>query len=354
MVLALPKRVGKLGWLEESTVMPGETRLLKALLATTRLIAANHPLEEIVQRLADELCELLSANRCSVLILDEDNHELAFHESSALSDWEQEHIRFRVGEGIAGWVAQHREPLLVEDVNADPRFKKHDGALHTMVSMICVPLEMHRRLIGVLTLTTSEPDHIFTEAELELVVLIAAHISLALESHRLYELSVLDGLTNIYNRRYLDQRLSQELADSRRHHKPLTVALLDLDHFKSLNDTYGHQAGDHVLCELTGLISDELRQHDILARYGGEEFALILAGSSSADGLQLGERLRRTIAENKFVFKDQALPVTISLGLATFPEDGDDRMALLRAADKALYRAKEAGRDRVVVAGAKG
>lgn len=328
--------------------MPGETRLLKALLATTRLIAANHPMQEIVARLAEELNTLLSADRCSVLILDDENHELAFHESSALNDWEQQNIRFRVGEGIAGWVAQHREPVLVENVHTDPRFKKHNGQLHQMVSMICVPLEMHRRLIGVMSLTTSEPDHIFTEEELELVVLIAAHVSLALESHRLYELSVLDGLTNIYNRRYLDQRLSQELADSRRHSKPLTLALLDLDHFKQLNDTYGHQAGDQVLCDLTGMVSAELRQHDILARYGGEEFALILAGTSKEDGLLLGERLRSSVAEHEFLYKEERLPVTMSMGLATFPEDADDRMDLLRAADKALYRAKESGRNRVV------
>ena len=330
--------------------MSAEKRLLQALLATTRLIAANHPLQEVVHRLADELNGLLQADRCSVLILDEDNHELAFHDSSALSEWEQANIRFQVGEGVAGWVAQHRQPVLIEDVMLDPRFKKHPGQLRTMVSMICVPLEMHRRLIGVLTLTTSRPDHIFCQDELELVVLIAAHISLALESHRLYELSVLDGLTHTYNRRYLDQRLSQELADSRRHGKPLTVALLDLDHFKKLNDGYGHQAGDLVLCELTSIVSRELRQHDVLARYGGEEFALILSGTASDDGLQLGERLRGLIANAEFVYKEQQLPVTISLGLATFPEDGDDPMALLRSADKALYRAKEAGRNRVVSA----
>ena len=239
---------------------------------------------------------------------------------------------------------------MIENVESDPRFKRYEGSLHTMVSMICVPLEMHRRLIGVMTLTTSEPDHIFTPDELELVVLIAAHVSLALESYRLYELSVLDGLTNIYNRRYLDQRLGQELADARRHGNPLTVALLDLDSFKKLNDTFGHQAGDYVLCEVTDIISRELREHDILARYGGEEFALVLSFTSADDGFLLGDRLRLLIANNDFVFKGQTLPVTISLGVATYPQDGDDRMALLLAADKALYRAKEAGRNRVMMA----
>jgi diguanylate cyclase (GGDEF)-like protein len=336
----------------ESTVMSRETRLLKALLATTQLIASNHSMQEVVQRLADELKGFLQANRCSVLILDEDNKELAFYDSSGLTDWEKANVRFKIGEGVAGWVAQHKEPVLIENVEADERFVKYPGQMCPMVSMICVPLEMRRRLIGVMSLTTSESDHIFGEEELELVVLIAAHVSLALESHRLYELSVLDGLTNIYNRRYLDQRLSEELADAKRHKKPLTVALLDLDFFKRLNDEYGHQAGDQVLCDVTQTISDVLREHDVVARYGGEEFALILSSTSSPAGFQLGERLRRTISEKDFCYQERVLPVTISLGMASFPEDGGDRLSLLRSADKALYRAKETGRNKVVAASA--
>ena len=132
--------------------------------------------------------------------------------------------------------------------------------------------------------------------------------------------------------------------------RPLSVALLDLDHFKQLNDNYGHQAGDHVLCEVTDTISRVLREHDVVARYGGEEFALILAGTPRNAGADLGERVRKTIAEQKFSFEENLLPVTISLGLATFPEDGDTRQALLKAADRALYKAKETGRNRVVTA----
>ena len=330
--------------------MSRETRLLKALLAMTRFISSNQPIQKVVHRLVDELKDLLGAARCSVLILDEDNQELAFHDSSGLTQWERDNIRFRVGEGVAGWVAKHRKPVLIGDVNEDARFVKYDDQEDTIHSMICVPLEMRHRLIGVMSLTTRSSKRVFNEEEVELAVLLAAHISLSLENHRLYELSVMDGLTQIYNRRYLDQRLSEELADSRRLNRPLSVALLDLDHFKQLNDSFGHQAGDHVLCEVTDTISRVLREHDVVARYGGEEFALILAGTPRNAGADLGERVRRTIADQKFSFEDQELPVTISLGLATFPEDGDTRHALLKAADRALYRAKETGRNRVVTA----
>lgn len=316
----------------------------------TRFISSNQPIQKVVHHLVGELRDLLGAHRCSVLILDEDNHELAFHDSSGLTDWERKNIRFRVGEGVAGWVAQHREPVLLEDVNRDPRFVRYPNQRDTIKSMICVPLDMRRRLIGVMSLTTRPGDPAFTSEELELAVLLAAHISLALENHRLYELSVMDGLTQIYNRRYLEQRLSEELADSRRANRCLTVALLDLDHFKKLNDTYGHLAGDHVLCEVTETISGALREHDVMARYGGEEFALILAGTTGSAGVELGERVRQLVASREFRFEENVLPVTISLGLATFPQDGSTRTELLKAADRALYKAKEAGRNRVVPA----
>jgi diguanylate cyclase (GGDEF)-like protein len=317
----------------------------------TRLIHSNCPIDQVVHSLVDEMKGLLGAARGSVLILDEDSQKLAFHDSSGLNAWELENITFRLGEGVAGWVAQHREPLLLEDVQSDPRFKRISGQSAKFSSMICVPLEMRRRLVGVMTLTTETEGHIFTQDDLDLVKLLAAHISLALESHRLYELSVMDGLTRIYNRRYLDQRLSEELSDSRRHKRPLTIGLLDLDHFKKLNDQYGHQAGDKVLCDVTETISEMLREHDVVARYGGEEFALVLSSTPRSAGLDLGERVRQRIAEQGFTYGEQVLPVTISLGLASFPEDGTTRESLLKAADKALYKAKEAGRNRVMVAG---
>lgn len=317
----------------------------------TKLIHSNCPIDEVVRNLVNEMKGLLDAARCSVLIVDEDSQKLAFHDSSGLNEWERQNISFRLGEGIAGWVAKHKQALLLEDVENDPRFLKFSGQDARFSSMICVPLEMRRRLVGVMSLTTEKPEHIFTEDDLELVILLAAHISLALESHRLYELSVMDGLTQIYNRRYLDQRLSEELSDSRRHERPLTIALLDLDHFKNLNDKFGHLAGDKVLCEVTETISDMLREHDVVARYGGEEFALVLSSTPQAAGLDLGERVRKTIAERGFRYEDQELPVTISLGLASFPENGSTKDGLLKAADQALYKAKEAGRNQVKVAG---
>ncbi len=329
--------------------MSREALLLKTLLETSKLISSNYPIQTVIKRITGKLKRLLDADECSIMILDEHSKELAFCESTGLTRWEKDNIRFKVGEGIAGWVARHRKPALVTDVEKDPRFVKLPKQRRRMVSMICVPLLTRSRLIGVLSLTTCDKEHVFSDDELELVVLMGAHISLAMENHRLYELSVLDGLTNIYNRRYLEQRLSKEIAYARRHKKEVTMFLLDLDFFKRLNDTYGHQAGDFVLQKVSDTITSTLREYDVVARYGGEEFAVILPGTSRNAGASIGERLRVKIGSTEFVYKDKRLPVTISVGVASFPVDAASPDELIAAADKALYKAKDQGRNQVVL-----
>ena len=297
-----------------------------------------------------KLRKLLNTDDCSIMILDEKSRELAFSESSGLTRWEMENIRFSVGEGVAGWVAKHKKPVLIADVRNDARFKVVENQKRTMVSMISAPLMVKRRVIGVVSLTTREGNHRFTQDELELVVLMSAHISLALENNRLYEISVLDGLTNIYNRRYLEQRMIEEVAYSRRYNKSLSILLLDIDFFKRLNDTYGHQAGDYVLKMVSKTLSQALREYDVVARYGGEEFAIILPTTPKPEGAMIAERLRLSICDQAFRFKDQTIKCSISLGVACFPEDGLKPEELIAAADSALYCSKESGRNRVSLA----
>lgn len=330
--------------------MSRETEVLKVLLEVGRLISSNYPMNKVIKRISGMLRKLLDTDDCSIMILDDQNHELAFAESSGLTRWELQNIRFSLGEGIAGWVAKHKKPVLIGDVRKDPRFKVVEDQKRTMVSMISAPLMVKRRVIGVVSLTTRDENHVFTQHELELVVLLSAHISLALENNRLYEISVMDGLTNVYNRRYLEQRMSEEVAYSKRYGKPLTICLLDIDFFKRLNDTYGHQAGDHVLKRVSALLSQALREYDVVARYGGEEFAIILPTTPKQKGASIAERLRASIAETDFTFKDKPIRTTISCGVACFPEDGETSDALVAAADKALYTAKDRGRDQIHLA----
>jgi diguanylate cyclase (GGDEF)-like protein len=166
----------------------------------------------------------------------------------------------------------------------------------------------------------------------------------------LYESAVTDPLTRLYNRRYLNDRLAGEFAYSERHGTPLSILLIDVDHFKPVNDTYGHSAGDVVLRVLAGSIKRMVRAEDIVARFGGEEFALVARGIGHQNALIVAERIRRLVSGLEITWNDDRIKVTLSGGVATnnghrsYP----DLANLLEAADRALYRAKNSGRNRVV------
>jgi len=167
-------------------------------------------------------------------------------------------------------------------------------------------------------------------------------------------LAVTDGLTGVFNRRYLDTTLDEELKRAERHGRPLTIAMIDIDHFKRFNDTLGHQAGDRLLRDLTKVMRQSIRAEDRVARYGGEEFVIIFPETPLGDGMLAAEKLRR-VTEDRFAAGTRpAYPVTISIGLATFPGDGTTGTELIRQADERLYRAKAEGRNRVVASAATG
>ncbi len=162
-----------------------------------------------------------------------------------------------------------------------------------------------------------------------------------------------DPLTGVYNRRFMEQRLAEEISKARRYCFQLSILLFDLDHFKRVNDEHGHQAGDRMLIEICNLVNDQLRDSDILSRYGGEEFLVIAPNTGPAEAALLAERLRARIEANVFL-KDheestaQGLPITISIGIASFDDDNDNDETLIGNADRNLYQAKHEGRNRVV------
>lgn len=169
--------------------------------------------------------------------------------------------------------------------------------------------------------------------------------------------NITDPLTKVCNRRYLDRRLEDEVARSKRYSSDLSVLMLDIDHFKRVNDTYGHQAGDVTLATLCRLVKGSLRDSDVIARYGGEEFVVICTNTSVSGAVQLAERIRRLVESSPISVTDAAgatksIPITISIGAAGLGVSVGSKDALVSAADKALYRAKEEGRNRVVVAAA--
>jgi diguanylate cyclase (GGDEF)-like protein len=166
---------------------------------------------------------------------------------------------------------------------------------------------------------------------------------------KMYNAALRDPLTKIYNKKYFVDQLSTEISYSKRHTTALSLLIFDLDHFKNINDTYGHVAGDQVLVQLSELVQGMLRTEDVFARYGGEEFVIILRGITLNDAGVLAERIRGGIESGSFMCGEARLPVTVSVGVASHEENIEDPMALVEAADSALYAAKQAGRNRVLL-----
>jgi two-component system, cell cycle response regulator len=162
----------------------------------------------------------------------------------------------------------------------------------------------------------------------------------------IYRMTIVDGLTGVHNKRYLVETLEREIPRARRHGRPLSLVMLDIDHFKDINDTFGHLAGDYVLKELATLVKSRLRPDDVIARYGGEEFGVVLPETPCAGGAAIAEDLRNRIEDHTFVFENETIRVTVSMGVAELAENVDV-LGFVKCADELLYRAKHEGRNRV-------
>lgn len=223
-----------------------------------------------------------------------------------------------------------------------------------IVFMVAVPLVFEKDVIGFLLLAArSERERHFDFDFASLLSLLGNHISLIVDKIRLFEetkrLSITDGLTGLFNRRYLYSHLDNEIARINRYGGSCSVLLFDIDNFKALNDTYGHQSGDDVLREIALILREVSRETDIVVRYGGEEFIIILPNTYEEDARYLADRIRREVEQNIFLQnREGGASITISGGIASYPLNAPDARLLLNAADKALYAAKASGKNIVL------
>lgn len=220
---------------------------------------------------------------------------------------------------------------------------------------LCLPMNAHGEVIGLMSLDLDQARTPMPDADRDLAATAAEQISLSVANLRLREQlrrqSIVDSLTGLYNRRFLDESLKREFARAERKRLPLAVVLIDVDHFKRWNDKHGHEAGDHVLRLVGGVLQQGVRASDIACRYGGEEFALVLPEAGLETAQARAESLRRVLAEIEVHYGGQMLErVTASFGVAVLPMHGSTPAELLFAADAALYLAKQYGRNQVVAA----
>jgi len=165
--------------------------------------------------------------------------------------------------------------------------------------------------------------------------------------NKVQEMSITDSLTQVSTRRYFLERTAEELRRSMRHKTNLSFLMLDLDHFKEKNDKFGHLVGDVILKQVAAMLSENLREIDIIGRYGGEEFSIVLSGIGREGAMQVAERIRQNIEAAVFKAYDEVVSTTVSIGVSVFPDDGVDVNSLIESADKALYKAKESGRNKI-------
>lgn len=299
--------------------------------------------------LTQNAAEILEAEKASILIFDERQNTLVVRSMIGRADAPS--IGDTAGERVASLVYERGEPALVADVATTKLPSLDEDRGYQTASFLSCPIVFGTRTLGVMNFTDRIGNRVFDKRSYEDFRAIASQIALAADRALLKEkagefeqLSVTDALTGLLNRRYIEARLSEEVKRSNRDNTPMSLLLLDVDHFKSYNDQFGHPAGDSALITVGKVIKDTLRGADVASRYGGEEFAILLPTTSGDEAMAIAERIRYNIERTDFSHRN----VTVSIGAASCSSKlcvvGD----LVDAADKALYRAKERGRNQVV------
>lgn len=327
----------------------------EVLLYISQLLSQNLPNQNVPQVAVETLAEMLQAD--VVTINQYDEGEQAYRVLAAYGASER-HVREfrspleqagRFVDQYGGVGAVYDLQNSIESVNQPIYQEDHlHGVLYAMV-------EHQGRAIGSLSLFTRDPERRFSREEQDLLRALAPQIGLALENARLYgqlqNLATTDGLTGLVNRRQLDDLLTTEASRSRRYHREFSLMMIDLDHFKCYNDTFGHGLGDELLVEIARLFKSRLRLGDIAARYGGDEFVVVLPETGLKGAVCIAERLRQAVSEIEVPYHEGAScqRLSLSIGIAAYPEHAGEVAELLRCADQALYRAKHLGRDRVEI-----
>lgn len=310
-------------------------------------------LKQLLGFILEQAIKVTKAEKGSIMLFDPKTGALHLRVIEGLADKEQQdkinnyEIKtqtFKPGEGVAGRAFETGLPQVLNDTGNTDQFVR-PGQSFTQ-SIVCIPMKVYNEPIGVINLTNKTDSTGFTEEDIEMLQAITDQAALAVNKAQLYEQAVTDSLTGLYIRRYFLAKLADELNRSERYQTPFSVVLSDVDKFKNVNDNYGHPVGDIVLKAVAKNLQDRVREVDVVARYGGEEFILMLPQTEKEQAMLLANRLRETI-QNYSV--DGVPPVTISLGVSSFPEDGNDMQLLVQKADSALYHAKETGRNKVVV-----
>jgi diguanylate cyclase (GGDEF)-like protein len=334
----------------------GQVERLMACIEFSKVLASVYDMETLLTAVLERINAIIPAKNWSLLLIDPKTGELYFAVVVGVAPDAVKNIRLKPGEGIAGAVVQTGQPIFIPDVNRDPRFCGRVDSLtgFDTRSIIAQPLIVRGEVIGVFEVINVEDERFFREKYLHHLTILADYVAIAVDNvHNLQRLKTrtyIDEVTGFYNTRYLIQKMDHlipQLQDQREH---FSLIFLDLDNFKTVVDEHGHLRGTKILSEIAWVLHKELGPDDSLVRYGGDEFIILLPRRSQPEALEITRRLRHTLNNTAFL-QDEGLgiKVTASYGIATLPDDAQDRETLLVIADRALFGSKGLGRDRIML-----
>ena len=309
-------------------------------------------LKKLLQFILNQAIDITSAEKGSIMLYDPEADRLNIRVLAGLKDTDyQEKVNsneiecrsFRPGEGIAGQVFLSGNPMIVNNIREDEVFI--DSETSFVRSIACIPMVVYSDVIGVINVTNKKGVQGFSDEDVKMLKAVADQAAVAINKAQLWDLAVTDSLTGLYVRRYFMVKLQEEIHRADRYNKIFSVIMVDLDRFKNINDTYGHDAGDRALKAISQFLQKNIRDVDAIARYGGEEFVMLIPDADKDAALCLAERLRDELSRTRVGELPQ---ITISLGVASYPADGTDIEELIKKADAAMYAAKQAGRNKAV------
>jgi diguanylate cyclase (GGDEF)-like protein len=324
-----------------------------------KALTSSLQLDQVLRTIMEKITEVLRPDTWSLLLMDTNKNELYFQIATGKGSDALRDVRIKVGQGLAGWVAESGEAVVVPDTTKDSRFfPQLDEKTRTATrSIVAVPVRFRDQCLGVIELINCVgPEGVFSHRDLALLEALADYAAIAIENarhvQRIHELTITDDCTSLYNARHLNFMLDTEIYRSHRYAFEFSLIFIDLDHFKNINDTYGHLIGSKLLSEIGEAIKEKCRMIDLAFRYGGDEFVVLLPQTSKENAIGVARRLHKLIRDSVWL-KEPGLNVNItaSVGVAAYPTDSRTKAELLHLADEAMYFVKNTTRDSVAASG---
>ncbi len=322
-----------------------------------KALTSTLELEQVLRTIMEKIDEFLRPDTWSMLLVDEAKQELYFELAIGRGAQALKDVRIKIGQGIAGWVAQHGEAVVVPDVSRDTRFfaKVDEKTKMETRSIVAVPVRFRDHCLGVIELVNCVGPEGFDDRSMALLEALSDFAAIAIENarhvKRIHDLTITDDVTNLYNSRHLHFILETEIYRSQRYGYEFSVIFLDLDHFKNVNDSHGHLIGSKLLAEIGAVMKGNCRLIDFAFRYGGDEFVILLPQTSKESALTVARRLHKLIRESIWLAGEGLnIHITSSVGVASYPTDSRTKVQLLQLADEAMYNVKNSTRDSVAAA----